>query len=102
MLHHIVLFTLKDELEPADREYILGQAAKLAGIDSVQRLSVTALLDPKDPAYANHIWNEFQHALIIEFADEAGLYAYQKDPFHTAFAREIRERAARIRVVDFV
>jgi hypothetical protein len=102
VLHHIVLFTLKDEIKPEDRDYILGQARKLDSIDSVRRLSVTSLLDPSDAAYRNHIWDEFQHALLIEFDDEEGLQAYQKDAFHAQFAREIRERADRIRVIDFV
>ena len=102
MLHHLVLFRLKEGLESTQREYVLRQAAKLGDIPSVRRLSVKSLLEPSDPAYRSHIWDEFDHALLIEFDDEAGLYAYQKDEFHVQFAREIRERTAQIRVVDFV
>ncbi len=102
MLHHLVLFRFKESLEATERDDVLGQAARLGDIPSVRRLSVKSLLNPSDPAYRSHIWNEFEHALIIEFDDEAGLYAYQKDESHVRFAREIRERTERIRVVDFV
>jgi len=102
VIHHLVLFRFKEGLESTEREYVLGQAARLGDIPSVRRLAVTSLLDPSDSAYRSHIWDEFEHALIIEFDDEPGLYAYQKDEFHVRFAREIRERTEGIRVVDFV
>jgi hypothetical protein len=98
----MMLFSLKDTIEDADRDYILGQAARLADIASVRRLDVARLLDPADPAYKTHIATDFDYALLIDFDDEAGLYAYQKDPFHVVFAKEIRERVSGLKVMDFV
>ena len=102
MIRHMVLFTLKDDIEETGRAYIFGQARKLAGIESVRGLEVVALLDPKNEVYKERMWREFKNALLIDFDDEDGLEAYQSDPFHVVFAKEIRERASVVKVVDFV
>jgi hypothetical protein len=102
MLRHMVLFSLKDSIDGSDRDYILGQAAKLADISSVRTLAVGRLLDPSDPGYKSHIAADFGYALLIDFDNEDGLYAYQKDPFHVLFAKEIRARASALKVMDFV
>ena len=102
MIRHMVLFTLKDDIEENDRAYIFGQATKLAGIESVRRLEVGTLLDPKNEGYKDRMWRDFQNALLIDFDDEDGLDAYQTDPFHVVFAKEIRERSSAVKVVDFV
>ncbi len=102
MIRHMVLFTLKDDIEENDRSYILGQAKKLAGIESVRRLEVGTLLDAKDEGYKERMWSDFQNALLIDFDDEDGLETYQKDPFHVVFAKELRERSSAVKVVDFV
>lgn len=102
MIRHMVLFTLKDDIEETDRAYIFGQAKKLAGIESVRRTEVGTLLDPKIEGYKERMWRDFQNALLIDFDDEDGLDAYQTDPFHVVFAKEIRERSSAVKVVDFV
>lgn len=102
MIRHMVLFTLKDDLEETGRKYILGQAEKLAGIESVRRLQIGTLLEPRDEGYRERMWADFKNALLIDFDDEDGLDAYQTDPFHVVFATEIRERASDVKVVDFV
>jgi hypothetical protein len=102
MIRHMVLFTLKDDIEDSDKEYILGQAAKLADVDTVLKFEIGALLDPTNADYKSRIWSDFENALLIDFEDEAGLIAYQVDPFHVVFAKEIRERVSALKVVDFV
>lgn len=102
MIRHIVLFTLKEDLDPQDRDYILGQVGKLGEISGVQNLNVGMLLDPKHEGYKSRMWSDFKNALLMDFDDEDGLDAYQTDPFHVVVARELRERVSAIKVVDFV
>ena len=102
MIHHIVLFTLREDLAEADRKSILAQAEALAEVPSVRSLRVGSLLDPEDPGYRSHIWADFSHALLVEFENEPALYAYQSDPLHMVFAKAIRERVSTIRVIDMV
>ena len=102
MIQHIVLFDFKAEVQPSDRDWLLSQARKLTGIDSVRRLSVGKLLDPREEWYRRRMAADYPYALSVEFDDEDGLYVYQKDPFHVTFAQELRSRASAVRVMDFV
>jgi hypothetical protein len=45
---------------------------------------------------------DYQYALLVDFAGEAGLYAYQKDHYHMLVAQEIRKRVTEVKVLDFV
>ncbi len=101
MLRHMVLFTLKPEVETTERGVLFEQIEKLSDIGSVQRLVIGSLLDPRDPAYRDHMSRDYEYALLIEFDDEEGLYAYQKEPYHVEVGREIRRHVSAITVMDF-
>jgi hypothetical protein len=102
MLRHMVLFGLKPEVETKERDALFEQIEKLSDIDSVRRLAIGSLLDPTDPAYRDHMSRDYQYALLIEFDDEAGLYAYQKEPYHVGVGKEIRKHVSAITVMDFL
>ena len=102
MIRHIVLFNLKPDLEAADRDWLFGQIQGLGKIASARRLAINKLLDPREGWYKERISAEYAWALTMEFDDEDGLYAYQKDPQHVTVAAEIRKRVTNIKVVDFV
>ena len=102
MIHHMVFFNLKPEVEDADREWLFGQMQGLSKIPSVKRLAVGRLLDAREEWYKARVATDFGWVLTVEFADEDGLYAYQKDPYHLALVPEIRNRVSGTKVVDFV
>jgi hypothetical protein len=101
MIRHLVLFNLKPELEPSDRDWLFGQLYDLARIQSVRRLAISKLLEPREEWYKPRMSTEFSWALTMEFDNEDGLYAYQQDPGHVTVAQEIRKRVSAIRVMDF-
>ncbi len=101
MLRHMVLFSLKPEVETNERDVLFEQIEKLSDIGSVRRLAIGSLLDPKDPAYRDHMSRDYEYALLIEFDDEEGLYAYQKEPYHVEVGKEIRRHVNAITVMDF-
>ncbi len=101
MLRHMVLFDLKPEIGPDERDDLFGQLKKLSEIESVRTLAIGRLLEPSDPTYRDHMTSDYGYALLIDFDDEAGLYAYQKEPDHVGVAEEIRKRVSTIKVMDF-
>lgn len=102
MIRHVVLFTLKPDIETSDREWLLGQMQGLANIPSVKRLAFGKLLEPREEWYKPRMAVDFGWAMTMEFEDENGLYAYQTDPYHVTVAQEIRKRVTIIKVMDFV
>src|SRR5947209_5731605 len=102
MIRHIVLFNLKPEVEPSDRDWLFGQMRSLAKLSTVRNLAVSKLLEPREEWYKPRVSTEFGWALSMEFDNEDALYAYQQDPVHLNVAQEIRKRTANVKVVDFV
>jgi hypothetical protein len=102
MLRHMVLFNLKPDVAASERDALFDQVRKLSDIGSVRSLAITRLLEPADPEYRGHMSSDFGYALLIEFDDEAGLYAYQKEPDHVTVGQEIRKHVSAIKVMDFV
>lgn len=102
MIRHMVLFNLRDDIGDSDREQLFGQIRGMSAIPSVRRIRTGTLLDPSEPSYRSHMSSDFSHALLADFEDEAGLYAYQKDAMHVKVAGEIRKRVSSIKVIDFV
>jgi hypothetical protein len=101
MIRHIVLFNLKPEVEPADRDWLFRQMQGLAKIPSVRRLAVAKLLDAREEWYKPRIATDYAWSLSMDFDDEDGLYAYQQDPYHVTVAAEIRKRTTAAKVIDF-
>jgi len=102
MIRHFVLFNLKPDLEPTDRDWLFSQIRDLAKIPTVQRFALGKLLEPREEWYKPRVAQDYQWALSMEFENEDALYAYQQDPGHVFTAAEIRKRVSLIRVVDFV
>ena len=102
MIRHMIMFNLKPELEPAEREWLFGQIHSLAKLPTVRGLSLGKLLDAREDWYRARLNAEYGWALSMDFENEDALYAYQKDPKHVEIAQEIRKRATGTRVVDFV
>jgi hypothetical protein len=102
MIRHLVLFNLKPDLEPSDRDWLFDQIRGLAKIPSAKQLALGKLLDAREDWYKQRIATDFTWALTMEFENEDGLYAYQHDPYHVSVAGEIRKRAANVKVMDFV
>jgi len=102
MIRHMIMFNLKPELEPAEREWLFGQIHSLAKLPMVRGLSLGKLLDAREDWYKARVNTEFGWALSMDFENEDSLYAYQKDPKHIETAAEIRKRVTGTRVVDFV
>jgi hypothetical protein len=102
MIKHLVIFNLKPELEASDREWLFGQIYGMAKIQSVRRLAIGRLLEPREEWYRPRMSADYGWALTMEFDDEDGLYSYQQDPNHVTVAQEIRKRVSAIKVMDFV
>jgi len=102
MIRHLVLFSLRPEIGATEIDDLFDEIRKLGGIPAVRRIETGTLLDPRDPGYRNHMSADFRYALLADFDDEDGLYAYQRDPSHIAVAGEIRKRVSVIKVIDFV
>lgn len=102
MIRHMVLFNLKDEIGDSGREALFGEIRGMGKIPSVRRMEAGMLLVPTEPGYRNHMSTDFACALLADFDDEDGLYAYQQHPEHVRVAAEIRKRTSLIKVFDFV
>jgi hypothetical protein len=98
----MVLFSLRDGISDSERDALFVRIRDLGNIPSVRRIETGLLLDPREPGYRGHMSSDFSCALLADFDDEDGLYAYQKDPSHVLVAKEIRERVSLVKVMDFV
>jgi Stress responsive A/B Barrel Domain len=102
MIRHIVLFNLKPEVEPSDRDWLFGQMQALSKIPGVKKLAVNKLLEAREDWYRSRISTDYQWGLFVEFDDEDGLYVYQQHPDHVVTAQEIRKRVSGTKVIDLV
>ena len=102
MIRHIVLFNLKPELEPSDRDWLFGQIQGLAKLSGVRQLAIGKLLEAREEWYKARISTEYGWVLSMEFDNEDSLYAYQQHPDHLTVAQEIRKRVTGTKIVDFV
>ena len=102
MIRHMVLFNLSAGIDDAEREALFSRIRALGSLPAVRRIETAKLLDPREPAYRDHMSSDFEYALLADFDDEDALYAYQKAPEHVVVGQEIRKRVSVIKVVDFV
>jgi len=75
-IRHQVVFTLKPD---ADEEDFLKAVAALEAIPGVEAFELLREVSPK---------NGFEHALTMEFADQAAYAAYNEHPDHVRFVAE--------------
>ena len=102
MIRHMIMFNLKPEIEPPEREWLFVQIQSLAKLPTVRGLSLGKLLDAREDWYKARVNTEYGWALSMDFENEDALYTYQQDSKHVEIAQEIRKRATATRVVDFV
>ena len=74
-IRHQVVFTLKPE---ADEAGFLEAIAALESIPGVEAFELMQEVSPK---------NGFEHALTMEFADQAAYTAYNEHPDHVGFVK---------------
>jgi len=98
MIRHIVLFNLKTRPRSGGPRLVVRPDPRPGKIASARRLAINKLLDPREGWYKERISAEYGWALTMEFDDEDGLYAYQKDPQHVTVAAEIRKRVTNVKV----
>jgi heme-degrading monooxygenase HmoA len=72
-IRHQVVFTLKPDADEAD---FLKAIAALESIPGVEAFELMREVSPK---------NGYEHALTMEFADEAAYTAYNEHPEHAGF-----------------
>jgi hypothetical protein len=98
MLVHTVLFWLRKDLTPAQREEFLTQGLKsLRPIKSVSELHVgtPAPIVPRPVVDAS-----YSFALTALFKDVAAHDAYQVDPVHKAFVERFKPYWERVQIYD--
>lgn len=95
MILHIVLFEPRTSLTDEDRRAILESlAAAAAGIPSVVSCQVGRRVIHGLPGYEQAMRTNYEYALLVECADQAGLQAYLAHPLHLEFGRHFTESAA--------
>lgn len=94
MLRHIVLFSFKESVAPADRAALLdairGLRAKVPSLRSLE------LGENVSPARAQG----YTHVLLETFDDRDGLAAYAAHPEHVPVLARIRDAASQLLAVD--
>lgn len=91
MIHHIVLWTLKDPAEAPRFKAMLDTCASLVpGMQAFEVAIRTSTLEANVDV-----------ALVSAFADEAALLAYQNHPTHQAVAAQLGAMRSERRVLDF-
>ena len=94
MLTHVVLWSFKDAIPPAERDAILEEIRGLrARVPSLRSLEVG---ENVSPARAQG----YTHVLVETFDDRAGLAAYASHPEHVPVAARMRDAAAQVLAVD--
>jgi hypothetical protein len=97
MLFHNVYFWLKPELTPAQRAEFRRGVEELAGIKSVDRVTVGAPAATGNRPVIDH---SYDVALIVQCRDVAAHDAYQSDPLHLAFIERFKPYWTRVQIYD--
>ncbi|MGH9302830.1 MAG: Dabb family protein [Acidimicrobiales bacterium] len=95
-VQHIVLFKYVPEMSAADEAEMLAQIRAFPGrIGRIGELRVgRAASDGRAEGYS--------HLMYMTVADEAALEAYQRHPFHEAFAAWVRAHGGSVLAFDYV
>jgi hypothetical protein len=100
MLVHTVLFWLRPELTPAQRE-----AFRAEGLEGLRPIASVAALHIGTPAPIPPrpvVDASYSFGLTVLFADVAAHDAYQVDPLHKAFIERFRSHWERVQIYDAV
>ena len=97
MLFHCVYFWLKPELTPAQRAEFRRGVETLAGIKSVEKVSIGVPAGTTPRPVIDH---SYDVALIVQCRDVAAEAAYQVDPIHLAFVEKNKGYWTRVQIYD--
>jgi len=79
-IHHSAFFKLKDSLSSEDKELFFVEISKLSNIEGVIDFKVVNETSPK---------NKFTNGVRMEFKDQNAYDAYNSNPQHQKFVKEI-------------
>ena len=96
MFVHSVYFTLRPDLQPAERERFIAGVQSLVGIETVRQgfIGVPAATDRPI------IVRDYSYALIVLFDDQNGHDHYQTHPVHDRFRDECAPFWTSVRIYD--
>ena len=102
MIAHVVLFSPKPDLSPADRRAFID-ALSLASSDipSIRHFRVGRRVKHGLPGYEQMMREDYEFAAIIEFDDVSALKAYLEHPSHVALGEHFGRSAARFLAYDY-
>lgn len=101
MIVHVVLFRPKPSLTPEAREALLASfTAAVQEIASLRRARVGRRVRTGRP-YEQAMREDYTHAAVLEFDDQAGLLAYLAAPAHEELARRFFADVEQVLVYDF-
>lgn len=98
MLVHTVLFYLKDDLTPAQRQQVAAGLETLKAIKSAQAVYIGT--PAKATALRPVVESTYDFALTVLFQDLPAHDAYQVDPIHKAFGEQCSPLWRQVRVFD--
>ncbi|PTY05404.1 transcription-repair coupling factor [Opitutaceae bacterium EW11] len=97
MLVHSVLFWLRPDLSPADRNAFRAGLESLRAAKTVESLYIGCPAPTPDRPVIDR---SYAFALTIVFKDVAAHDAYQVDPLHLAFVENHKAKWTRVQIYD--
>ena len=96
---HVVVCTLKNHGNEADRNKLIDAARELRKVSSVMDIEVGTVLPSDRPI----VVGDYDVAMVVFFRDESYMKKYLTDPMHVKLAKEVLEPlTSKIVVYDFV
>ena len=96
---HVVVCTLKNHGNEADRNKLIDAARELRKINGVSDIEVGTCLPSDRPI----VVGDYDVAMVVFFRDESYMKKYLVDPMHVKLAKEVLEPlTSKIVVYDFV
>jgi len=102
MIVHVVLFSPRADLSPADRTAVLDALQSAAtNIPSIKRVRVGRRVNHSLPGYEQMMRDDYDYAVFIEFDDVEGLKAYLQHPAHAAAGHHFTASASKALAYDY-
>lgn len=96
VLRHMVLYKLKDGLEPAEiKEVVDAFAALPAKIDTIVGFEHGTNVSREGKS------DGFTHCFVVSFRNEQGLATYLDHPAHQDYVKVVRDRREKVVVFDY-
>jgi hypothetical protein len=102
MISHIVLFRPPQTLGPEQKAAIVQHLqAAIAECPTVRACRIGRRVTHGLPGYEQHMPEDYQYALILEFENVEGLTAYLQNPAHAAIGGLFTSAAAASLAYDY-